>query len=105
MALQFHPKAGAIVIAQFPDDFLHGEMEKRRPVIIVSRHVPRDRQTCATVVPISTTAPHALRPHHVIVPAGAMPRGLRERVATRFAKCLATWAASRTSVVDTFTRP
>jgi mRNA interferase MazF len=87
MSLQFHPKPGAIVLADFPTDYLHGEMVKRRPVIVVSKRFVRGRQACATVVPISMTAPHVVEAHHVVVPATAMPKGLRDKAGTRFAIC------------------
>jgi uncharacterized protein YifN (PemK superfamily) len=87
MALQFHPKPGAIVMAQFPDDFLHGEMEKRRPVIVISTKAEVRKQRCATVVPLSLTAPYVIDAHHVVVPASDMPKGLRDAPKTCFAKC------------------
>lgn len=86
MPLAFHPKPGAIVMATFPDDYLHGEMEKRRPVIVISRKQVQ-RQKCATVVPISMTAPHRIQAHHVGIAAMEMPKGLRDREGARFAKC------------------
>jgi len=87
MALQFHPKPGAIVMAQFPLDYLHGEMEKRRPVIVVSRRSEASRQRCATVVPISMTAPRTIEAQHILVPTASMPKGLRDDHGDRFAKC------------------
>lgn len=74
-------------MAQFPTDFLHGEMEKRRPAIVVSRKADHRRQKCVTLVPISLTAPHAMEPHHVVVPVTGMPKGLRDRPGIRYAKC------------------
>ena len=87
MAIQFHPRPGAIVMAQFPDDFLHGEMEKRRPVIVISTKAEARRQRCATVVPLSLTAPHVIDAHHIVVPRSDMPNGLRDSPSTCFAKC------------------
>ena len=87
MALQYHPKPGAIVLADFPTDYLHGEMVKRRPVIVVSKRNVLGRQACATVVPISMTAPHVVEAHHVVVPEATMPKGLRQKPGTRFAIC------------------
>jgi len=86
MSLQHHPKPGAIVMAEFPADYLHGEMEKRRPAIVV-RKAKRGHQKCATLVPISMTAPRVREAHHVIVPTSSMPKGLRDRAGDRFAKC------------------
>lgn len=73
-------------MAQFPIDFAHGEMDKRRPAIVVSTKAEARRQKCATVVPISSTAPHDLGAQHVILPAIAMPIGLRDGH-VRYAKC------------------
>ena len=87
MALQFHPKPGAVVLAQFPEDFLHGEMEKRRPVIVISTKAEARMQRLATIVPISMTAPRVIEPHHIVVPVFDMPKGLREAPGTRYAKC------------------
>src|SRR5688572_15662371 len=87
VALHHHPRPGAIVMAQFPADYLHGEMEKRRPVIVISRKIDRGHQPCATVVPISLTAPHVVEPHHIVVPTIGMPKGLRDRPGARYAKC------------------
>lgn len=87
MALQYHPNPGAVVMARFPTDFLHGEMEKCRPVVIVSRKCDRGRPLCATVVPLSMTAPNMFGDQHVVVPASVLPRGIREAPGTRFAKC------------------
>ena len=86
MSLAFHPKLGAIVMAAFPDDYLHGEMEKCRPVIVISRK-RSNGQKCATVVPISMTEPHQLEAHHVRIAAAEIPRGLRDQEGQRFAKC------------------
>lgn len=55
MALKFYPRAGQILICDF-SGFQPPEMVKKRPVILISPRLPY-RDSIATVVPISTTAP------------------------------------------------
>lgn len=62
MALQFHPRAGQVLVCDF-DGFREPEMVKPRPVIVVSPKLP-NRSDIVAVVPISLTEPHRLMPFH-----------------------------------------
>ncbi|WP_082364955.1 type II toxin-antitoxin system PemK/MazF family toxin [Bosea vaviloviae] len=55
MALQFHPRAGQILICDF-SGFRIPEMVKPRPVIVVSPKLPY-RSDIVAIVPISLTPP------------------------------------------------
>lgn len=55
MPLNFHPRAGQILVCDFRG-FEVPEMVKVRPVMVISRRLPH-RSDIITVVPISTTAP------------------------------------------------
>ena len=72
MALKFHPKAGTILICDF-EGLKAPEMVKRRPIVVVSPKKLK-RQGLATVVPLSTQAPHrVLAFHHELDPASLPP--------------------------------
>lgn len=59
MPLQYHPRAGQILVCDFRG-FEVPEMVKARPIMIISPKLPY-RSGIVTVVPISTTQPrHAL---------------------------------------------
>lgn len=55
MSIKFYPRAGAILMADL-SDFEEPEMNKVRPVIVVSPRLPY-RSEIVTFVPISTTPP------------------------------------------------
>jgi uncharacterized protein YifN (PemK superfamily) len=59
MAIHFHPQRGTIVVCDFRG-FEAPEMQKRRPVVVVSPRL-RHRDNLCTVVPLSTTAPRTAR--------------------------------------------
>jgi uncharacterized protein YifN (PemK superfamily) len=56
MPLSYYPRAGAILICDL-SDFSPPEMDKIRPVIVVSPRLPH-RSQIAAIVPLSTTAPN-----------------------------------------------
>ena len=68
MALHFVPHAGTVVACDYDlgrSVSIAGEMSKRRPVVVVSRHSAQGGPYL--VVPLSTTVPlHADRTHHRI---------------------------------------
>ncbi|SDA34652.1 type II toxin-antitoxin system PemK/MazF family toxin [Sphingomonas sp. NFR15] len=63
MPLPFHPKPGTIVVCDYSTGFREPEMVKRRLAVTISPKLKR-RNDLVTVVPLSTTAPHAEEPWH-----------------------------------------
>ncbi len=63
MAINFHPRAGQILMCDFKG-FVKPEMVKVRPVMVVSPRLPH-RSSIATIVPISLTAPVHNEPYVV----------------------------------------
>lgn len=61
MALKFHPRAGQIFIGNFKD-LNAPEINKVRPVIVISPRLP-NRSELVAVVPISTSEPRYARPY------------------------------------------
>ncbi|WP_367347093.1 type II toxin-antitoxin system PemK/MazF family toxin [Stenotrophomonas bentonitica] len=86
MALLFHPKPGEIFMCKFPEEYLHGEMIKTRPVIVLNKKL-QGRPKLVNVVPISMTPPGEVLSHHVPISAAYLPKGLRDRTGQRWAKC------------------
>lgn len=86
MPIQFHPNPGEILLCDFPSEHQHGEMVKKRPVIILNRKI-KGRPQLVNVVPISMTPPTEICEHHVEIGRMAMPKGLRDTVGARWAKC------------------
>jgi mRNA interferase MazF len=62
MSLPYHPQIGTIVICDF-HGFIHPEMNKRRPAIIVSPRL-RNRNNLCTIVPCSTNPPNQIMPYN-----------------------------------------
>ncbi|MGB3689042.1 MAG: type II toxin-antitoxin system PemK/MazF family toxin [Jannaschia helgolandensis] len=81
MAIQFHPKRGTVLCANFDQGFRAPEMVKRRLCIVVSPPIHARAGLC-TVVPLSTTDPDPLMSYHYkldvpfVIPA---PWGNRSR--------------------------
>jgi mRNA interferase MazF len=63
MGLQYYPKPGEILMCDYGIAAILPEMVKRRPVVIVSPRLRR-RPDLVTIVPLSTTAPEPVEPHH-----------------------------------------
>lgn len=62
MAIEFYPKAGAILICNF-DGYQEPEIIKKRAVIVISPiHI--ERRGLLTVVPLSTTVPAQIEKYH-----------------------------------------
>lgn len=64
MTVVSHPVPGTIVRVDLSQGFKPPEMVKRRPVIVLSPPIAGRQQLC-TVVPLSTTAPRRVMPHHL----------------------------------------
>ena len=62
MAIKFHPVRGALLACDF-NGFIDPEMNKKRPVVVLSPRF-RTRDRLCTVVPLSTTAPRPVAPYH-----------------------------------------
>lgn len=73
-------------MCEFPSDYMHGEMIKKRPVIIVNNKMTT-RPTLVNIVPISMTAPNTVCAHHVNINRMYLPRGLSNQPGERWAKC------------------
>ncbi len=64
--MYYHPKQGDVLICDFTRGFVPPEMMKVRKVVVVSPTATHRRRLC-TVVPISSTAPHAEEAwHHLL---------------------------------------
>lgn len=63
MPIEYHPKRGAIVVANFDQGFRKPEMVKRRLCVVVSPKF-RHRSGLCTVVPLSRSAPDPVMPYH-----------------------------------------
>ena len=72
MAIQFHPRLGAVLMCDFTTGFQLPEMVKRRPVVVVSR---KHRELC-TVVPLSTAAPSPVEACHHKLSEHSLPFAL-----------------------------
>lgn len=67
MALPYIPKQGEVLICDFDDIALGGEMIKRRPVVVLTKH-ERNKHGLCTIVPFSTTPPDPPRAWHHEMP-------------------------------------
>jgi mRNA interferase MazF len=59
-----HPAPGTIVRVDLSEGFKPPEMVKRRPAIVLSPPIPKRPLLCA-IVPLSTTPPNPVLPHHM----------------------------------------
>lgn len=66
MSLLYHPQVGTILRVDLNEGFRVPEMRKRRPAIVLSPQLPGRDQLC-TIVPLSTTEPHPLRPYNCVL--------------------------------------
>ena len=71
MALNFYPRAGQVYIADF-SGFVPPEMNKKRPVVVISPRLPY-RGEIVTIVPFSTTEPVHNLPFCVRLSKNYMP--------------------------------
>jgi mRNA interferase MazF len=63
MSILYYPLPGEILLCDYGVDVIPPEMEKRRPVVIVTPRLRR-RGELVGVVPLSTTEPDALEDFH-----------------------------------------
>jgi uncharacterized protein YifN (PemK superfamily) len=67
MTVSIHPSPGTIVRVDLNDGFRPPEMVKRRPAIVLSPPIAGRAFMC-TIVPLSTSKPNPILPHHMEVP-------------------------------------
>lgn len=63
MTVVIHPQPGTIVRVDLSEGFREPEIGKRRPAIVLSPPIPGRSMMCS-IVPLSTTAPRRVLPHH-----------------------------------------
>lgn len=63
MTVKAHPAQGTIIRVDLSQGFRPPEMGKRRPAVVLSPSLAGRSQLC-TIVPLSTTPPHVVRPWH-----------------------------------------
>ena len=64
MTVTIHPQPGTIVRVDLNEGFRPPEMCKRRPAIVLSPPIPGRGFMC-TIVPLSTSPPNPVLPHHM----------------------------------------
>jgi len=64
MTVNRHPLSGTIVRIDLSEGFRPPEIGKRRPAVVLSPLLPGRPQMC-TIVPLSTTPPNPVLPHHM----------------------------------------
>ncbi len=64
MTVNRHPAPGTIVRIDLSEGFRPPEIGKRRPAVVLSPLLPGRPQMC-TIVPLSTTPPSPVLPHHM----------------------------------------
>lgn len=98
MPLMYYPTPGEILLCNYDTGFIEPEMTKRRPAIVVSPRLRR-RGELVGVVPLSTTEPQNIDPHHCRLEMAEFVRGIPHPfdAPIMWAKCdmLATVARSR----------
>ena len=73
MALLYQPRPGEVVMCDFRG-YVAPEMVKRRPVVVLARS--RTNRQLVTVVPLSTTAPNPVGPHHYPFAQSPLPNAV-----------------------------
>lgn len=66
MTVVSHPTPGTIVRVDLSIGFRPPEMVKRRPAIVLSKPIP-GRPLLCSIVPLSTTPPKPVLPHHLLL--------------------------------------
>ncbi|WP_181699342.1 type II toxin-antitoxin system PemK/MazF family toxin [Chthonobacter albigriseus] len=80
MTVVNHPEPGTIVRVDLNEGFRAPEMTKRRPSVVLSPSQPGRSGLC-TIVPLSTTRPRILLPHHLEIELEPpLPHPYSERV-------------------------
>lgn len=85
MPINYYPRPAEILLCDYGNSAIHPEMVKRRPVVVVSPRL-RQRGELVGVVPLSTTEPGSIDPHHCRIElAAALPPPFDSAV--MWAKC------------------
>ena len=66
MSLEYHPKIGSLVVADYSKGFSVPEMVKRRLAVVISPAISA-RQGLCTIVPLSTTRSDREMPYHYLL--------------------------------------
>lgn len=66
MPLSYYPNPGEILLCDYRVNVVPPEMDKRRPIVIVTPRLRRRGELCG-VVPLSTTKPQALENFHCMI--------------------------------------
>ena len=72
MTLSFYPHAGMMLFCDFKGS-IDPEINKKRPVIVVSPRLPNRAGLC-TIVPTSTTEPRNIQPYQVLLSKNYHPK-------------------------------
>jgi mRNA interferase MazF len=72
MAISYYPRAGAILMCDL-SEFVAPEMDKIRPVMVISPRLPF-RGEVVTIVPLSTTKPQHVYPYTVLLSRNYHPQ-------------------------------
>jgi mRNA interferase MazF len=64
MGINYAPYAGQILLCDFRGS-IRPEMEKTRPVVILTPRTISKRTHTTTIVPLSTTDPRLIEPYHI----------------------------------------
>lgn len=63
MAIKEHPPKGTILLCDFTNGFKNPEMDKKRPVVVLTPKI-KSRPGLCTVVSLSTSPPDPVMPYH-----------------------------------------
>jgi uncharacterized protein YifN (PemK superfamily) len=63
MPIKEHPFPGTVLLCDFSNGFKVPEMDKRRPVVVISPKIAARPRLC-TVVALSTSEPNPVMPYH-----------------------------------------
>lgn len=66
MTVVRHPQPGTIVRVDLSEGFRQPEMGKRRPCVVLSPPI-KGRAMMCTIIPLSTTEPNPVLPHHLLI--------------------------------------
>jgi uncharacterized protein YifN (PemK superfamily) len=73
MGISYAPYAGQILLCDFRGS-IRPEMEKTRPVVVLTPRTISHKTHTTTIVPLSTTNPRVIEPYHVrITLPGVLP--------------------------------
>ena len=64
--IQYAPYAGQILLCDFRG-FIKPEMEKTRPVVVLTPRPLSEKKRTVTIIPLSTTDPKIIAPYHIRV--------------------------------------